>query len=199
LLSAGWARDTRDSVVYPRQGTYQRAYGEMAVPPADLRYTKLKYQYQHWLPFGRDYARMLNADLGWAKGYSGKTLPFYKNFYAGGIGSVRGFEQSSIGPKDDVTDDSLGGNRRFVGNAEFYFPLPGTGMDRSFRLSAFMDMGTVWGESDKANFGDLRYSAGLAFSWSSPIGPLKFSLGIPLKKQDDDELQKFQFQLGSVF
>jgi outer membrane protein insertion porin family len=116
----------------------------------------------------------------------------------GGIGSVRGFEQSSIGPKDNE-GDALGGNRRVVGNAEFYFPLPGTGMDRSFRMSAFVDLGTVWAESDKANFGDLRYSTGLAFSWSSPIGPLKFSLGVPLKKQDGDELQKFQFQLGTTF
>jgi outer membrane protein insertion porin family len=72
-------------------------------------------------------------------------------------------------------------------------------MDRSFRMSAFVDLGTVWAESDKANFGDLRYSTGLAFSWSSPIGPLKFSLGVPLKKQDGDELQKFQFQLGTTF
>ena len=199
LASAGWSRDNRDSVVYPRQGSYQRVFAEVSVPPGELKYGKLSYQYQHWFPIGRDYALMLNADLGWAKGYGGKTLPFYKNFYAGGIGSVRGFEQSSIGPKDDVTEDALGGNRRVVGNAEFYFPLPGSGMDRSFRMSAFLDAGTVWGESDKVNFGDLRYSTGLAFSWSSPIGPLKFSLGIPLKKESGDDLQKFQFQLGSVF
>jgi outer membrane protein insertion porin family len=199
MASAGWARDTRDSVIYPRKGSYQRVFGEVAVPPGALKYAKLNYQYQHWFPLGRDYALMLNTDLGWAKGYGGKPLPFYKNFYAGGIGSVRGFEQSSIGPKDSVSEDSLGGNRRVIGNAEFYFPLPGSGMDRSFRMSAFVDVGTVWGSSDKADFGDLRYSTGLAFSWSSPIGPLKFSLGIPLKKQDGDELQKFQFQLGSVF
>ncbi|NMG75019.1 outer membrane protein assembly factor BamA [Aromatoleum diolicum] len=199
MASAGWARDTRDSVIYPRKGSYQRVFGEVAVPPGALKYAKVNYQYQHWFPFGRDYALMLNTDLGWAKGYGGKPLPFYKNFYAGGIGSVRGFEQSSIGPKDEVSEDALGGNRRLIGNAEFYFPLPGSGMDRSFRMSAFVDVGTVWGSGDKANFGDLRYSTGLAFSWSSPIGPLKFSLGIPLKKQDGDELQKFQFQLGSVF
>ena len=198
VATAGWSRDSRDSFLYPRKGSFQRVFGELAVPPGELKYGKLNYQYQHWFPIARDYALMLNADVGWAKGYAGKALPFYKNFYAGGIGSVRGFEQSSIGPKDDV-GDALGGNRRVVGNAEFYFPLPGTGMDRSFRMSAFFDAGTVWAESDKANFGDLRYSTGLAFSWSSPIGPLKFSLGLPLKKQDGDELQKFQFQLGTAF
>lgn len=199
LATAGWSRDNRDSVVYPRQGSYQRVFAEVAVPPGELKYAKLSYQYQHWFPIARDYALMLNADFGWAKGYGGETLPFYKNFYAGGIGSVRGFEQSSIGPKDDITEDALGGNRRVIGNAEFYFPLPGSGMDRSFRMSAFLDAGTVWGESDKLKFGDLRYSTGLAFAWSSPIGPLKFSLGMPLKKESGDDLQKFQFQLGSVF
>ena len=199
VATAGWARDTRDSTFYPRMGSYQRVFGEVSIPPGALRYAKLNYQYQHWFPFGRDYALMLNTDLGWAKGYGGKPLPFYKNFYAGGIGSVRGFDQSSIGPKDPISEDALGGNRRVIGNAEFYFPLPGTGMDRSFRMSAFFDVGSVWSESDKVNFADLRYSTGLAFSWSSPIGPLKFSLGVPLKKKETDELQKFQFQLGSVF
>ena len=132
----------------------------------------------------------------------------------GGIGSVRGFDQGTLGPKyydssdGDVT--STGGTRKLVGNAEFYFPMPGAGTDRSFRISAFFDAGYVWGEKEeplrsgrfveeKLSFSDLRYSTGLAFSWSSPIGPLKFSLGYPLKKEKDDEIQRFQFQLGSVF
>ncbi|BAL24692.1 outer membrane protein assembly factor BamA [Azoarcus sp. KH32C] len=199
VASAGWSRDKRDSVIYPRSGSYQKVHAEVAVPPGAVQYGKISYQHQQWFPIGRDYALMLNADVGWAKGYGDKVLPFYKNFYAGGIGSVRGFEQSSIGPKDSVTHDALGGNRRILGNAEFYFPLPGSGTDRSFRLSAFVDAGTVWGETEKLKFSDLRYSTGLAFSWGSPIGPLKFSLGIPLKKEEGDKLQKFQFQLGSVF
>ena len=204
LASAGWSRDSRDSFIYPRKGVYQRVFGEMSVPPGELRYAKLNYQYQHWFPIGRDYALMLNADIGWAKGYGGKPVPFYKNFYVGGIGSVRGFEQSSIGPKNSE-GDAVGGTRKIVGNAEFFFPLPGSGTDRSFRVSAFLDAGYVWGEDpttgkeQRIRFGDMRYSTGLAFSWSSPIGPLKFSLGLPLKKESGDEIQRFQFQLGSVF
>jgi outer membrane protein insertion porin family len=127
-------------------------------------------------------------------------VPFYKNYYVGGIGSVRGYEQSSIGPRDpEDPDDALGGTRKLVGNAEFFFPLPGAGMDRSFRMSAFVDAGYVWGEDDDIRADDLRYSTGLAFSWSSPIGPLKFSLGYPLNKKEDDQEENFQFQLGSVF
>ncbi|THF63466.1 outer membrane protein assembly factor BamA [Pseudothauera rhizosphaerae] len=203
MLTAGWSRDGRDSFLFPRRGVYQSLYAELATPPGKLQYIKAGYQYQHWFPIGRDYALMLNGEAGWAKGLHGKPMPFYKNYYVGGLGSVRGFEQSSIGPKDDE-GDALGGTRKLVANAEFYFPLPGSGMDRSFRVSAFLDAGYVWGEDangrqQKLKVGDLRYSTGLAFSWSSPIGPLKFSLGFPLKKEDDDEVQRFQFQMGSVF
>ncbi len=202
IASAGWARDTRDSLIYPRAGSYQRVFAESAIPPGSLRFVKASYQYQHWFPIRRDEALMLNAEIGWAKGFGGKPLPFYKNFYAGGIGSVRGYEESSLGQKirnPDGDRESIGGNRRLVVNAEYYFPLPGSGMDRSFRMSVFVDGGYVWQEDEKLRFGDMRYSTGVAFSWSSPIGPLKFSLAQPLKKGADDDTQRFQFQLGTTF
>ncbi|HQU87097.1 MAG TPA: outer membrane protein assembly factor BamA [Denitromonas sp.] len=202
LGSISWSRDGRDSLIYPRKGMYQRAFMEVAIPPAELRYVKASYQHQYWLPIGQDSAFMVNGEVGWAVGYGGKPLPFFKNFYAGGIGSIRGFKQSSLGPRILNTDgdlDAVGGNRRLIANAEYYFPLPGTGRDRSFRLSAFFDAGNVWGQDEKLEFSELRYSAGLGFSWSSPIGPLKLSVGFPLKKQEDDKIQRFQFQLGSVF
>lgn len=197
VATAGWSRDTRDSFTYPRAGSYQRVFAEAAVPPGKLRYIKLNYQYQHWFPIGREHALMLNADLGWARGYGGKPLPFYKNFYAGGIGTVRGFEQSSLGPREG--EDAIGGTRLVAANAEYFFPLPGTGKDKSFRVSVFVDAGYVWGEGGKVDFGDMRYSTGLGFSWSSPVGPLKFSMARPLNKKPGDDVQKFQFQMGSVF
>ena len=202
LGSVSWSRDGRDSLLYPRMGQYQRAFLEVAIPPAELRYAKASYQHQYWFPIGQDSAFMINGEVGWAVGYGGKPLPFFKNFYAGGIGSVRGFKQSSLGPRILNTDgdlDAIGGNRRIIANAEYYFPLPGTGRDRSFRLSAFFDAGNVWGQDEKLEFSELRYSAGLGFSWSSPIGPLKLSVGFPIKKEEDDKIQRFQFQLGSVF
>ncbi len=198
LGTVGWSRDLRDSFIYPRAGSYQRLFLEGALPAGDLKYTKLSYQYQHWFPIRRDEALMLNADLGWAKGYGGKEMPFYKNFFIGGIGSVRGFEQSAIGPKT-IDGDALGGTRKLVANAEYFFPMPGAGMDRSFRLSLFLDAGGVWADGEEVRFDDMRYSTGMAVSWSSPIGPLKFSLGYPLKKKSEDDLQKFQFQIGTVF
>lgn len=207
LATAGWARDGRDSYLLPRKGAYQKLLLETSAPLGDLRYAKVSYQHQHWFPVGRDYALMLNGEFGWGSGYGGKSLPFYKNFYAGGIGSVRGFEQSSLGPKviNEGEEDSLGGTRKLVGNAEFFFPLPGAGIDKSFRMSAFLDAGYVWGKDGDTNkeqpmrLSDLRYSTGLSFTWSSPLGPLNFSLGFPLKKKEEDKTQKFQFQLGTGF
>ncbi|MCB1917244.1 MAG: outer membrane protein assembly factor BamA [Rhodocyclaceae bacterium] len=199
----GWSRDGRDSFLYPTKGTYQRVLLETALPPGTLRYGKLIYEHQRWFPIGEDFSLMLNGEVGWAKGWDNKPLPFYKSFYAGGIGSVRGFEQSSLGPQfvDSNTGDreSLGGDRRIIGNAEFYFPVPGSGRDKSFRISAFVDAGQVYGEDEPLKLSELRYSSGLAFSWSSPIGPLKFSLGWPLNKEPEDRTQRFQFQLGSIF
>jgi outer membrane protein insertion porin family len=93
----------------------------------------------------------------------------------------------------------LGGNSRLIGNAELFFPMPGTGLDKSVRLSAFIDAGNVFGYGSKLDFGDLRYSSGVALSWNSPVGPLKFSLAKPISKQADDKTQMLQFQLGSVF
>ncbi len=201
--TVSWARDGRDSFLYPTKGTYQRVLFETALPPGSLRYGKVIYEHQRWFPIGSDFTLMLNGEVGWAKGWNNKSLPFYKSFYAGGIGSVRGFEQSSLGPQfvDSSTGDreSLGGDRRLIGNAEFYFPVPGSGRDKSFRISAFVDAGQVYGEDEPLKLSELRYSSGLAFSWSSPIGPLKFSLGWPLNKKPEDRTQRFQFQLGSIF
>ena len=140
---------------------------------------------------------MLNGEAGGAEGYGGKPVPFFKNFYAGGPGSLRGFKPFSIGPHD-INNNSLGGTRRIIGNAELLFPMPGMNKDRSVRLSAFLDAGAVFGLGLTAS-DSLRYSTGVAVTWVSPVGPLKISVGVPLNKQPSDKLQIFQFTLGSLF
>ena len=154
------------------------------------------------MSWSRNTTLLLNGEFGYARGYGGHALPFFKNFYAGGIGSVRGYDSGSLGPK--ITDawgneSRLGGNRRLVGNAEFLFPMPGSGLDKSVRLSAFVDAGQVWGESQKLSLGEMRYSFGISLTWSSPMGPLKFSFANPVKKKPDDKIQRLQFQMGTVF
>ena len=204
LLSVGWGRDSRDSYLYPTRGLYQRIHGEISTPPMDLRYGKITYQFQYWIPFGSLHALMFNTELGWAKSYDGKPVPFYKNFYAGGIGSVRGYDSSSLGPRDEH-GDAVGGTRKLVTNLEFFFPMPGFGRDRSFRFSTFLDAGYVWGrdpeknEEQRVNLNDLRYSGGLALTWNAPIGPLKFSLGYPIRKRSGDKTRLFDFVFGASF
>ena len=199
----GWARDTRDSFVYPTTGGTKRVNVEVSLPPGSLRYYKASYQQQQYIPLFWNFVIALNGEIGYGDGYNDKPLPFYKNYYAGGIGSVRGFQTSSLGERDvdangNVLRTTIGGNRRLVGNAELLFPLPGT-QDKTLRLGTFIDAGQVWSSGDTLNLGDLRYSAGVSVSWSSPMGPLKFSIAQPLNKEPLDRLQKFQFQLGSTF
>jgi len=195
----GYARDSRDSLVYPTKGRYTDIGLEVGVPPGDLLYYRVSLQQQFlwtserlpWLTF------LVNGELGYADGYGGKPLPFFKNFYAGGVGSVRGFETASLGPRD-INGDVLGGDRRAVGNLEVLFPMPGN-KDKSVRLSAFLDAGNVWGVGEKVSASDIRASVGIAVSWDSPVGPLKFSYGQPVKSQDGDKIERFQFQLGRIF
>lgn len=197
LGSAGWARETIDSRLYPTRGYLQRLNSEVALPGGSLRYYKLSYQQQRFFPISPKLTLALNGEFGYAKGYGNRELPFFKNYYAGGMGSVRGYEPSTLGPVDGT--QRIGGNRRVILNGELLFPMPGLGKDRSVRLGAFVDGGQVWGADEKFDLGTLRYSAGLSLSWGSPIGPLKFSLGQPLNKKDGDKVQRLQFQMGTVF
>jgi len=205
LTTASWGRDTVDSRIWPMTGFVSRIGGEVSLPAGNVKYWKANLGHTHFIPVGRDYALKLNAELGSADGYSDKPLPFFKNLWAGGIGSVRGYSAGSLGPYDPVTGDRLGGTHRVVGNMEFLFPMPGMGKDRSVRLGAFVDGGRVWGSSSNLtvpnpdNDGGARYSAGLSAAWSSPVGPLKFSYGAPLNKKEGDRTESFQFTMGTTF
>jgi outer membrane protein insertion porin family len=204
LTTVGWSSDKRDSYLYPTSGTYQRFSTEVAVPPAGMQYAKIGYQWQQYFSLGRPRTLALSTDIGWATGYGGKPVPFYKNYYAGGIGSIRGFKDNSLGSKvvdssGNETGDSLGGTRRWTGSAEIFFPMPGAkDKDKSVRLSTFVDAGILWGLGQGFSFGDIRYSTGIGLNWSSPIGPLKFAVGFPLKKKAGDEIQRFQFTIGTT-
>lgn len=197
--SAGWVKDTVDSRIFPTKGYMQRIYGELGLPGANLKYYRANYQFQHFWPVTRSVTLMFNGEAGVAGGYGNKDLPFWKNFYAGGIGSVRGYEGSTLGPRDATTGNSLGGTRRLVGGLELLFAMPGMGQDKSVRPSVFLDAGQVWGKEQKISLSDLRYSVGVALSWTSPMGPLKFSLAKPFKNQPEDRLQRLQFQMGTTF
>ncbi len=199
LSTVGWQKDGRDSLLVTTKGVYRRAVLELSLPGSTSTYVKATYQHQQFFPLDRKLTLALNGEVGLAKAYGNKELPFFKNFYAGGIGSVRGFDSNSLGPRDPATDEALGGDKRLIGNAELLFPVPGMGRDNSMRLSAFFDAGNVWGYDNKFSLSGMRYSAGVALAWNSPMGPLKFSYANPFNKNTNDKVQRLQFQMGSVF
>ncbi len=197
--TVGWTRDTRDSVIWTTRGRVQRVSSEVTMPVGDLRYYKVGYEHQWFYPVSQTFTLMLRGEVGIGDGMSGKPLPFFKNYYAGGVTSVRGYNTSSLGPRDPTDDSILGGNRRIVGNAELLFPMPGMAADRSVRLGAFVDGGQVFAPGDKIALSGLRYAAGLSLAWNSPVGPLKFSVAKPLNAKSNDNIQRLQFTLGQVF
>lgn len=196
-LTAAWQRDSRDSALVPTNGRYQRINFEVA-PAGSLKYYRAVYQHQWFRPLSRTMTLALNGEIDYGRGVGGKPYPIFKNFYAGGIGSVRGYEGSSLGPRA-TNGDPLGGASRIIANAELQFPFPGSGNDRTLRWFTFFDAGNVFAEGAKPQVSELRYSVGAGISWVSPIGPLKLSYGTPLNAKSGDRKQNFQFQLGTGF
>lgn len=201
IATAGWARDRRDSAIWTTTGTYQRFFVESGLPSLDLEYYKASYQLNWYHAISRDFTLMLGGEVGYAAAYGNSTLPFFKAFYTGGPSSIRGYKQSTLGPRDSIGDDPVGGSRKAVVNAEFMMPMPGFGQDRSARLGVFVDAGQVWGTDQGETLSDLklRYSTGVFMNWNSPFGPLKLILGFPLNEQPGDDIQRFQFQFGQQF
>jgi outer membrane protein insertion porin family len=197
-LTVAWGRDSRDSAVTPTRGRYQRANLEVDLV-GDAKYYRAIYEHQWYRPLTRWMTLALKGELDIGGGLQGHAYPVFKNFYGGGIGSVRGYESSSLGLVDPFTLDALGGARRVIGNAELQFPFPGSGADKSLRWFTFADTGQVYQEGQRIRLDQLRYSAGIGLSWISPVGPLKLSYAKPLNAKPGDRLERFQFQMGTGF
>ena len=196
-FTLGWSRDSRDSALAPTSGRYQRLMGELSLL-GDAHYVKANYQYQQYVPLSKQYTLAFNGELGYGHGLGGQPFPVFKNFYSGGLGSVRGFSQSTLGPRD-VTGAFIGGTRKATLNTEFITPFPGAGNDRTLRLFGFVDVGGLYGDNDSIRANELRASAGVGMSWISPLGPLRFALAFPFRKKPGDRIERFQFQVGTTF
>jgi len=196
-MTLGWARDGRDSYLNPTSGKFIRLNSETGVA-GDTRYIKMGTQYQQYFPLSKQYTFAFNADFGLGKGLQGQPYPVFKNYYSGGLGSVRGFEQGTLGPRD-VSGMVVGGPKKVTINTEFLMPFPGAGNDRSLRLYGFYDMGNVYGEYDKIQLNQLRSSYGVGLSWVSPMGPLRFAWARPARSFTGDRIQRLQFQIGTSF
>jgi len=208
-LTAAWQRDNRDSALIPTKGRYRRANLEIS-PAGSSTYYRTTYQEQYFLPLNLSNTATLalNGEINYGGALGDNAYPIFKNYFAGGIGTVRGYQAGSLsisersrGLGDTRFNLPIGGSARLIMNAELQMPFPGTGVDRSLRWFTFFDAGQVFNpeNGEKINLSDLRYSTGLGLSWISPVGPLKLSLGYPMNPQSFDRTQRFQFQLGTGF
>jgi len=196
-LTVGWSRDGRNSAIFPTEGRFYRANAEISAL-GDLQFARLNLQAQQYLALPYNLVLGLNGEVGWGFALGPRPYPVFKNFYSGGLGSVRVFQQNSLGIIDP-TGAFVGGNRKMNANAELYIPVPGMGNDKSLRFFAFFDIGNAWGEDQSMTWNSLRASTGLGISWVSPMGPLKLSYGTPVMYQGTDRIQPFQFQIGTRF
>ncbi len=202
-LTVGWARDNRDSALAPNRGRYQRATAEWGVA-ADVRYIRGSYQYQEYIPLNKQFTAAFNGEIGWGKGLGDRPYPLFKNFYAGGLGSVRGFEQNSLGPRStplagETIGAAIGGAKKLILNAELLAPFPGAGNDRTLRMYGFFDMGNAFSADEGIRLSELRSSVGVGISWISPMGPLRLAFAKPLRTVEGDRIQRIQFQIGTSF
>lgn len=197
-LTVAWQRDNRDSALMPSTGTYQRAFLELSAI-GDLKYARSVYNLQYYLPLFSNFSTLaLNGEIDYGRGLGGNPYPIFKNWYGGGIGSVRGYEAASLGSKDPITGDSTGGASRLILNAELQFPFPGSADDRSLRWFVFTDAGNVYDEG-AAFKGGLKVGVGLGISWFSPLGPLKLSMARAMNASEFDKTKAFDFQIGGGF
>ena len=199
-VTVGWARDGRDSSLIPSTGSLEQLSGEVGTPVGDLTFYRVYGQYQKYHSFSKGNILSFNGEVGYGQAYGSNPFPITKNYYVGGIGSVRGYSPGSLGPQYYNTYigayQPTGGQSKIVSNVEYTFPVPGSGVDKTLRLFTFVDGGNAFGTNINLV---LRYSYGLGLSWISPLGPLKFSYGIPYKSQPTDNIQRLQFQVGTAF
>ena len=214
-----WSRDSRNHFFNPTTGSVQRAAVEVAVPGSTIEYYKLFYSNRTYFPLTRNLTFALNGELGYGDTYGGDSdspfgLPFFEHFYAGGVRSVRGYEDNTLGPRVRTSFDDpdnpdapptviigrpLGGDLKVTGGAELFFPTPFTKGSNTTRLSWFVDFGQVYRDLDSFDAGEIRYTTGLSLQWQAPVGPVIINLAVPLNEEDGDETETIQFAFGNFF
>ncbi len=200
-LTAGWSSDTRNQYYFPTSGSLHSASLELTFPGSDLTYYKMNYRYRWLYPLAEKITFSYDGSLGFGDGFDkSEKLPFFQNYYAGGISTVRGYKSSSLGPRDPYdADNPIGGNARILSSLELIFHLPFVETD-SARIVTFIDAGNVFDTVEESvDIGDIRATAGVAIQWLSPLGSMVFSYGYPLNDRDGDDVKGFQFTMGSSF
>ena len=204
--SVAWSHDTLNRAIFPSKGGQQRLSALITIPGSDLTYYKVNYRHQLYFPLAKDFTFKLNGEFAYGDGYGNtKGLPFFENYFAGGTGSVRGFNNNTLGPRDS-NGNPLGGTSKIIGNAELFFPVPFLSETKSVRLGTFFDAGAL---NDSLSVDNIKFSAGVSGEWLSPFGALSVSAAYPLNRGEytfnngantgKDNTQFFQFNFGQNF
>jgi outer membrane protein insertion porin family len=208
--SLGWVYNSLDRYVFPESGFRLSTGGMASIPSADLQYYRLNAETQLFRPLFYDFLFFSQVSVGYGNGY-GKTnaLPFFKNFFSGGARSIRGYGESSLGPRD-AFGAPLGGNFKIEGSTGIVLPNFISPETKSVRTQVFLDVGQVFDTRDHkrvangtivpvVNPAGLRLSSGVSVTWMSPLAPLVFSYAIPLNDKPGDNTQRFSFTFGTFF
>jgi outer membrane protein insertion porin family len=221
-LNLGWSYNTLNRPIFPTNGMSHRVNAEIALPGSDVEFQKVTYDAQAYFPLGKDFVLRGYGKLGF-----GNDLPFYKNFYAGGYGSVRGYDNSTLGPKYDSVYaehnslenydlEEVGGNALVQFGTELALPVPFKGdwtrqvrpvifaegaqvFDTQCDISSSADLRKYCKDNYGFDFGEMRYSVGVGFTWITMIGPLSLSYAYPLNDKDGDDTKNIQFEIGRTF
>lgn len=217
-LTGRWTRNLLNRGILATDGSYQSFSLELATPGSDYEFFKTNYRGQKYFRLADAWSLKFKTDLGYGDGMGSDyaQLPFYENYYSGGLSSVRGYRSNSLGQRStqtvngesQKTTNALGGNLLIEGSVELIFPLPFIDDQRSLQTSLFVDGGSVYSTRcisghnscvKGVELGDLRYSAGLSLTWLTAIGPLAFSIAQPINDGPEDRTEFFQFSLGQTF
>ena len=201
LFTTGWRYDTRNSFYFPSKGHTTNLSAQAVVPgTSDMTFYKVFAEEKWYYPLSDNFSFKLSGGVSYGAGYGEvEKLPFYERFYAGGIGSVRGFDPNSLGGYYEDINRPRGGDARVLTSAEIVFPMPLIEDSSNLRLSLFFDAGNIFETLEDVETSEFRSATGLAFAWITPVGPLAFSFSKPVHYKKDDKLQSFQFSLGVPF
>ncbi len=204
-FETSWFRDSRNRFFSPTDGSLMRLTAEVTLPPSEIEYYKISAQYQRYFPLTQKFTLMVNSELNFGDAYGGDKkdlgLPFWENYYSGGVRSVRGFRDNTLGPRLLSGGEPLpvGGAMSVIGNVEFLFPTPFAKGADTIRLGWFLDVGNVYRDIDDFDAGELRYSTGLTMQWRAPVGPIIINLAYPLNDKEGDDVERIQFSFGNQF
>jgi outer membrane protein insertion porin family len=199
VLRSSFARDSRNRAIFADRGSLNRVSAELTLPGSDAEYYKIDLRHQSYYSLTDSLTVAARAVIGYGDGYGDtENLPFFENYFAGGLRTVRGFEANTLGPRYS-NGEPRGGAFRVVGGAELIFPVPFLSDNENVRMSSFIDGGNVFATASDFETDEIRYSAGLSLLWLSPFGPLALSAAQPLNEEDEDEVENFQFSFGIPF